>query len=86
MKEWQKLSENEMDDFINTVCHKLNIQTWNGIDMADIYEKAVAIKQHQNTSSHSEYMAALNVIKEWVESKSILPLEAYINERHNQRS
>ena len=38
----------------------------------------------QNTSSNSDYMSALKVIKEWVESKSILPLEAYICERLNQ--
>lgn len=53
MEEWQKLSEKEMDDFINTCCQKLNVTTWSGIDMVDIYEKAIAIKSHQNTSSNS---------------------------------
>jgi hypothetical protein len=38
------------------------------------------------TAHNSEYMSALKVIKEWVESKSILPLEAYICERLNQHS
>lgn len=69
MKEWQKLSETEMDGFINTVCQKLNITTWSGIDMADIYEKAVAIKSLQNTSSNSDYAKCADEIQLYYEDR-----------------
>jgi len=42
---WQDLTEEEMDKFTDFVSMKLNLKSWSGCDIADVYEMAVSISK-----------------------------------------
>ena len=48
-KKWQDLTEEQMDSFITKVISKLNIDTWSGCDIADIYEYAFTVSKPEST-------------------------------------
>lgn len=51
-----------MDEFIMFVLKTLGIKNWSGIDMADIYEKALSLAP-QKSAHNSDYAKCLEELK-----------------------